>query len=180
MTCRSRQRSVIRVLSFLPETKCLFVGLTQHNQNNEEKNRIKTRNGEQKVPNDQHKDTYLNLKLHSSLQHVAGTVYHTEGLSKCGGEVLCCRERLPLLARHQQSKTMCRMIKNCFITLTLCVWHHYEAQQPLEGPGFYWRASCSSKVSSIKQIRGLCIRLAVQQAPGMPRRTHETSSLSLS
>lgn len=73
-------------------------------------------------------DTYFNPKLPSSLQHVAGTVYHSEGLSKCGGEVLCCRERLPLLARHQQSKTMCRMIKNCFITLTLCVWHHYEAQ----------------------------------------------------
>lgn len=67
-------------------------------------------------------------KLPFILQHVAGTLYHAEGLSKCAAEVLCCRERLPSLARHQRSKTMCRMIKNCFIMLILCVWHHYEAQ----------------------------------------------------
>lgn len=31
------------------------------------------------------RETYFTRKLPSSLQHVAGTVYHTEGLSKCGG-----------------------------------------------------------------------------------------------
>lgn len=82
------------------------------------------------------------------------------------GKLLCCRERLSLLAWHQQCKTMWCMIKkllhNSHIVCLASLWGTIASGEP----GFYWRASCSSKLSSIKQIRRLCIRLAVQQALG--------------